>query len=255
MTAKSRFTFAGFALIILTLHFRSEAQENRITDRNGIAWGNIFATIGTGTKTSVHSEIQFRRLLPGVAPMQLLIRVGLNYKPDANHMIHVGYGFIETYPYGDYPIAAYDMSFPEHRTYEQFNSNQKLGKLSMQHRFRLEQRWLGKRNAMAPHQLEKWTYLNRARYQIKVEHPLFTLNRRTFYGGGFNEVFIGFGRNIGANIFDQNRSCLLAGYNLNRNLTLEAGYFLQILTQGARVNNSIVIQKNSGLQVSLFLKS
>lgn len=232
-----------------------QAQEARITDRNFIAWGNLFGNIATGDKTSLHTEIQFRRINPQADPMQLLIRVGMNYKLDRNNSLHVGYGFVETYPYGDYPIAAYDMAFPEHRIYEQFNSQQSLGKLSMQHRFRLEQRWLGKRSSTAPHSIQKWSFLNRARYQIRLEHPVINLGKKSLYAGAFNEVFIGFGKNIGVNIFDQNRSCLLAGCKINSHLSIETGFFSQILTQASRINNKPVIQKNQGLQVSLFIRT
>jgi hypothetical protein len=255
MSGRSLLAILAFQILFLVSCLESKAQESKITDKNGISWGNVIATIGTGKKTSLHAEMQFRRLLPDLAPLQLLVRAGLNYNLDKNHLLHFGYCFVETHPYGDYPIAAYEMSFPEHRIYEQFNSSQTVRKLSMQYRFRLEQRWIGKRSGTSPHRLEKWTYLNRARFQIRAEHPLVTLGGRKFYAGGFNEVFIGFGKNIGANIFDQNRSCLLAGCKITPILSLEAGYFRQILIQGGRINNNLVIQNNSGLQISLFLKS
>jgi hypothetical protein len=66
-------------------------------------------------------------------------------------------------------------------------------------------------------------------------------------------LFIGAGKNLGTNIFDQNRIFLLLGYKLNKKLSIEGGYFNQTLQQGRRINNSTIMQRNNGLVLSSVL--
>ncbi|TDE29453.1 DUF2490 domain-containing protein [Flavobacterium ranwuense] len=68
-----------------------------------------------------------------------------------------------------------------------------------------------------------------------------------------DEVFVGFGENVGANVFDQNRLAALVGYKANKNVKIEAGYLSQILQQGKRVNNQSVFQYNSGFMLTTHL--
>ena len=70
------------------------------------------------------------------------------------------------------------------------------------------------------------------------------------YAAVADEIFIGAGKNVGVNIFDQNRLFLLVGYKLNKNVNIESGYFNQTLQQGKRINNQTIMQRNNGLLVS-----
>ena len=70
------------------------------------------------------------------------------------------------------------------------------------------------------------------------------------YAAVADEIFIGAGKNVGVNIFDQNRLFLLVGYKLNKNVNIESGYFNQTLQQGRRINNQTIMQRNNGLLVS-----
>jgi len=68
-----------------------------------------------------------------------------------------------------------------------------------------------------------------------------------------DEIFIGWGGNIGVNIFDQNRLAFLVGYKLNQKLKFEAGYLNQVLQQGKRVNDKPVFQYNNGFLIAVHL--
>ena len=101
--------------------------------------------------------------------------------------------------------------------------------------------------------IEGWTYLNRFRYQCRIQLPLWTKEQQQFYAVAADEIFIGAGKNVGVNIFDQNRIFLLAGFKFNKNITVEAGYFNQTLQQGRRINNTTIMQRNNGGVLSTFL--
>lgn len=69
-----------------------------------------------------------------------------------------------------------------------------------------------------------------------------------------DELFIVAEKNIGVNIFDQNRIFLLVGYHFNKNFVIECGYINQTFQQGRRVNNNnTIIQRNNGVVISSFL--
>jgi hypothetical protein len=63
----------------------------------------------------------------------------------------------------------------------------------------------------------------------------------------YEEIFIGFGKNVNENIFDQNRIGILFGYRFNPIVRIEAGYLNQILQLGREVNNRNVFQQNNGI--------
>jgi hypothetical protein len=226
------------------------AQNDRVNDYNNTNWLQSVNTIRLNSKWSLHAEYQWRRTDGLKYWQQGLLRIGANLKLNDNMIVHAGYAWAETFPYGDQPIAAAG-TFPEHRLYEQLTFRQVTGKLSFSHRFRVEQRWLGRvrPNTGNDREIEGWNFLHRFRYQFRT---VYQLSKRPYFVA-LDEVFIGAGKNVGTNIFDQNRIFLLFGYKFNDKISLEAGYFNQTLQQGRRVNNATIMQRNNGAVVSSFL--
>ena len=70
---------------------------------------------------------------------------------------------------------------------------------------------------------------------------------KTPYLALYDEIFIGFGENVNANIFDQNRIGVLLGYRFNKNVRIEGGYLNQIIQFGRQINGQNVFQNNNGL--------
>lgn len=219
----------------------SFAQNDRLNDHNNIAWLQTVNTINLNKKWALHAEYQWRRNNGVKDWQQSLLRIGANYKLTDNIILHTGYGWIETFSYGRYPIAA-NGTFPEHRLYEQLILRQPANKFLFTHRFRIEQRWLGRVKAGTDREIEEWLFLHRFRYQFRTQYNL----NSKWYAAAADELFIGAGKNVGVNIFDQNRIFLLAGFKLNKQLSLEAGYMNQTLMQGRRINNQTIVQRNNG---------
>lgn len=63
----------------------------------------------------------------------------------------------------------------------------------------------------------------------------------------YDELFIGFGKNVNANVFDQNRVGLLLGYKFNQKVRLEIGWIHQIVQFGREINAQNIFQFNRGL--------
>ena len=241
-----------FLIPVLLLTINLSAQNDRVNDFNYLNWVQTFNTISLNKKWSLHIEYQWRRDEGLKNWQQSLVRIGANYKLNDNITAHLGYGWIETFPYGDYPIASAG-TFPEHRIYEQFSFRQPVNKWTFTHRFRIEQRWLGRVKSGTDREIEDWVFLHRFRYQFRMQYPLWVKNDKQLYTAAADEIFIGAGKNLGVNIFDQNRILFLLGYRFNKNISIEAGYFNQTLQQGRRINDKTIIQRNNGWMIGSFL--
>ena len=103
---------------------------SRVSDHNSHAWIMYFGDHKLSDKWGVHLEGQWRRSDLGVNWQQLLLRPGVNYHAGKNIMLTLGYGYVRTYPYGDYPAL---VAFPEHRVYQQALVRQPVGRATLQH--------------------------------------------------------------------------------------------------------------------------
>lgn len=242
-----------FLFILMTLIVSySFSQEQRLADHNTIGWLVYTGTFKLKNKISIHTEYQWRRVNGLKNWQQGLLRTGLNFAIRKDISINAGYAFAETFPYGDYRVAN---AFPEHRIFEQLVIKNPVAKMDISHRFTLEQRFVGKVLIQNGSKETDYTFLNRMRYRIRAEFPLNKnkQGKKLWSIMLLDEIFIGWGKNIGANIFDQNRLSALIGYKVDQNLKFEAGYLNQILQQGKKVNNMPVFQYNNGLVLASHL--
>lgn len=218
--------------------------QNRITDENDIFWLPLTVSAKINNKFAFSGEYQWRRNQLGKTWQQSLLRMGLTYNKNKITSFQAGYGWILTYPYGDYPIAS-NGTFTEHRLHQQVMFKNELtarGSLLIT-RLRLEQRWLAVLNP--DKSINHWNYLNRIRIMQRLNIP-FSVKKKSCYLSVMDELFVGFGKNVGQNVFDQNRLFGLLGLNLNKSVQLEMGVLNQILQQGKAVNGKPVFQYNTG---------
>ena len=214
----------------------------RISTVNTHGWYNYFGDHPVSERWGIHLEGQWRRHDVITKWQQLLLRPAVNFSPNKNLMLTAGYAFVDTYPHGDFP-ARY--RFPEHRIFEQAILRHELGRVRVQHRYRLEQRYLGQKIQPTDNHIDSWRYENRFRYMVRMNIPLKDENK--LYLGVYDEIMVKFGNNSGPNNFDQNRAYAALGYSLSQHFKLEIGYLLQILQQ----RNGLVTEYNHTLVLSL----
>lgn len=214
-------------------------QNQRVRDTNANGWYMFFGDHRHSDKWGTHTEFQLRRFNVITDPQQAMVRMGGNYYLSDGAMVTLGYAFIETYPYGDFPAAD---SFPEQRIYQQLQLQGKVSSVALTHRYRLEQRWVKFANT------PNYSYLNRARYMLRGVVPFRgnSVDPGEPYLALSDEIFIGFGNNV-PNIFDQNRAYAAVGYKINREGALEIGYLHQLVQQ----RNLRVFEHNHTLQIGL----
>jgi len=169
----------------------------------------------------------------------ILLRPSLNYYFDKNKMAALGYAYIATNGRGAGGIETFR---PESRIWEQLIINPKLNKaVTLQHRFRLEQRFLGNTTARQDHYFsQRFRYFARAVVPLKKTDSFV---KGTFVGLQ-NEVMVNVQNNhkVNKHFFDQNRAYAAFGYRLQKEVDLEFGYLNQFVQQTSSTYFNHVLQ-------------
>ncbi|WP_300979251.1 DUF2490 domain-containing protein [Flavobacterium sp.] len=246
---KRHFFYAVFLLFVFNTAY---SQNTRISNHNSIGWYNFFGTFKMNKKWSIHTEYQWRRENTVTDWQQSLLRLGVNYQLNPKVQLRAGYAWIETFPYGEIPINGMGKDFTEHRAFEMVTITDKISIVDVSHRFMLEQRWIGRYSNATLTTEDEFPFLNRLRYMFRCQIPLkgTEIKDKTPYVAVYDEIFVGFGKNVNENIFDQNRLGILLGYRFNSTVRMEAGYLNQIVQLGREVNSRNVFQYNNGLIIN-----
>lgn len=129
----------------------------------------------------------------------------------------------------------------------------KEGIIDLSHRFMLEQRFVGRYSSSTIESEDEFPLSHRLRYLFRLQVPLKgkAIIDKTPYVALYDEIFIGFGKNVNANVFDQNRLGLLVGYRFNKNIRVEGGYLNQIIQFGRQMNGQNIFQYNHGIIINV----
>ena len=194
--------------------------------------GNWFIYSGNqkiNNKWNWQNEVQYRSYNFRGDTNQLLLRTGIGYNfSENNNSLLLGYGFINTQKY--VPNSDEKISINEHRIYQQFITKQNFNRFFIQHRYRLEERFIAT------------DFQLRLRYFIGLNIPLNkkTMDKNAFYLSSYNEIFI----NAEKPIFDRNRLYGALGFVIDKNFKVEAGFMAQTIENSNRNQFQIVIFNN-----------
>lgn len=214
-----RITLVG---LVFSATFLAGQTSSKILDFNQHGWVSYSGDHPVASKWGVHFDAQWRRSEVFSTWQQYQLRPGLNYQLSDAVLLTGGYAFTRSYPYGDFPMR---IAMPEHRVYQQVLVSHRMRGVRLQHRTRMEQRWI-----QYPDTSPEWTYQNRFRYLAKLEAPLKPLEAGEIYLSAYDEILIGIPPNYGARPFDQNRVFAGLGYQMG-DWKMEAGYLNQFLGQ------------------------
>lgn len=206
------FSALAFASLSLTSLFAQKQIDDQVH-----GWLVYQGNHHLSNKFDLHTEYQWRRADGFADWQQSLARVGLDYKLNTNCSFSGGYAWVLSYPYGSQPIPSQTI---EHRLWQQAILKQPIGNFQVQHRYRLEQRWIDTQ------------FKQRMRYRAQVLIPLqksFVDKKQGLFMNVNDEVFLGFGKGIGKNILDQNRFIGAVGYQFNKDFQIQMGYLNQFV--------------------------
>ena len=199
---------------VLMLPTTSVAQESD--------FGNWLIYIGNkklNSKWNIHNEVQYRNYDVVGDLEQLLLRTGVGYNlSENNHNLLLGYGYILSENY--IPQTQEKTAVNEHRIFQQFTVKDRIGIVSLTHRYRFEQRFVEEDFKM------------RLRYFLAAKIPLIKAEEGSskLYLSAYNEVFL----NTKSTVFDRNRVYGGVGCQLNKQIRMEAGYMNQLFEASSR---------------------
>ena len=211
-----------FQAILVVLLFApcAIAQESDLGN-----WAIYFGNRKLNDKWNIHNEVQYRNYNAIGDLEQLLLRtgVGFNLTPNNNNVL-LGYGFIRSEPEGSNTSREV---VDEHRIYQQFITKQSFGRVSLVHRYRLEERFVAA------------DFKVRFRYFLATNVALSKpkLEPKTVYLSVYNEIFI----NSENTLFDRNRLYGGLGYKITKDLKTEVGYMNQRFASGSRDQVNLIL--------------
>jgi uncharacterized protein DUF2490 len=229
---------AVLGLLLLTAVGPLHAQRSTYTNFN--AWFVFNGEIDFDERWGLIFDASDRRSGPVDETQAIFVRPGIAFAISPNVRVAVGTSRSESYPYGKFPNP---YAYPEWRGWEQLLLLHSTGRVAIQHRYRLEQRWQGARGAdTSDHAINHWVRLSRFRYQMKATLPLHgeTVLVHTPYVTTSDELFVGWGKNVKGNVFDQNRAALAIGWRATTSWRGEVGYLNQLIlkSDGQHVENN-----------------
>mgnify|MGYP000883495906 FL=1 len=229
-------------------------SAQRITAPNTHLWVSHWGDQRISERWSFHTEGHWRRAELGVHWQQLLLRPAINFHLNDQVLLTQGYSFYINYPYGTYPIRFRNH---EHHLYQQVQLTQPIGRAGIQHRFRMEERFIARMvpSADDPDEgvLDRYVYQSRFRYRVWVTVPLGhpKVAPGVFSAHLYDEVFLNFGDSERLDLIQQNRLSGLLGYQVSKPIGILLGYLYQTIQRPGAASGADLIELNSTVHLAV----
>lgn len=210
-------------LILLTfLVLPKVVSSQKKVEQQQLLWYGYYNSLKLNSNWVLNSEIQERQFYNPTAQHQLVFRSNLERKLVGEWNASAGMTFFLQNP--NDPEAESNLTVPELRPDIGFNNKQKLGFLSVNHRYKFEARFF--------HDVENnqlvggYRFSNfRMRYQLGLDFPLWKKEEKEKVVVKVkDEVMFNIGSKMVNNTFDQNRVYLAVNYRWNNSFAFEVGY-------------------------------
>lgn len=208
-------------LPLLILLASANAQPTRTGN-----WLMYFGNQSLGKGWNLWNEAQYRSYNTLGDLEQLLLRGGMGRNlTEGNNNLLLGYAFILSEPYVAATGAKRTTS--EHRIFQQFITRQSFQRVALQHRYRLEQRFL------------ETGFRSRFRYFLGLNLPLnkSRMEAGALYLSAYGEMFL----HLDKPVFDRVRVYGAGGWVLRKDLRLELGLMTQLQETRSRAQVQIAL--------------
>ena len=214
-----RVTILLFCLLLFGAAFSQKSSTGN--------WFIYFGNQSINKKWNWHNEVQYRNYNMAGDLEQLMLRTGIGHNLTDNNNLLLGYAFILS---GRYDSAGHKNYTNEHRIFQQFITRQNFGRIFLQHRYRLEERFL------------PGDFKMRFRYFLAANIPLNKkeMSAKAVYASLYNEIFI----HTESPLFDRNRIYGALGYVINKSLKAEIGFMSQLHEKSHRNQLQVVFFNN-----------
>ena len=243
MANRNEINFIGRLISLVLIYGIFITQMPLVAQNNGKNFSNeekvflgYFNQTRLTTKLGVWTDLHHRTINDFARePHQSIGRTALTFYFNDNLRIMAGYAFVYNHHNSQNLIARI-----EHRSWQQLFFKTHYGNIHSVQMLRLEERYLQVINGNSA--TDDFTNINRIRYSHLFQIPFSkqSINKGSLFGVLGNEVFISFGKNVRANVFDQNRFFAGLGYQFSKSNSLHVGYMniIQQLQNGYDFINS-----------------
>ena len=239
---------------VLTLQFAIAQPKNREIVNQPIEWFALSGNLKLSKSFTWMLEGQFR-YASDFDPQQYQARTALEIQiSDHFSVVPVGYVYTWNYLYGEQPAS---FKNDEHRMWQQIFYRHSLSKLKIDHRLRLEQRFI-ESHAMVNNDIVDEGYSNkqgRLRYRFMARMPINgpTIEAKSIFLSVYDEAFLSWGKQVTFHEPDQNRIFAGLGYQFDKALTIQGGILYQMLikSNGAKQENNVGFQFQIGYNFDL----
>ena len=207
--------------ILFSYAIPSPGQKNIINQ--SLFWINYKADVWINKKSFLQSELHERRFFNPGKSHQRLAR--LHYHRLLGGNWDLGIGMCYFLQFAHLPDKQPSLCIPEIRPHIEFNNIEKLKKLSISHRYKVESRFFHNTDSLNSRLTNGFEFGNyRYRYKLQANYPIIIFNdSKQISAVASEEILINIGRNIIKNNFDNNRIFIGINYK-NGNTFFETGY-------------------------------
>ena len=224
------------ALLLATPAAR--AQEGGIPREVGSsanAWLDVATDVWVTPDLAVQLGGKVQRAELGAAPQQAEIRLGLQRAVGRRVRVAAGGLLAHNSPYGPFPAAG---PSNERRLWQHLLLDQRVGRVTLQHRARLEERWIERPQPLVDGVATDpdISFGLRARYRLQATTPLGSgTGAHAPYVAVYDELLKSVGPHASTSLIDQNRAYAGVGVRWSPAVRTELGYVEQrILRRNGR---------------------
>lgn len=213
-------------LFLLLVQITNAAVTTRQVTTQALTWTRLTNTLQIDSHWSIYAEVDNRIFHSPAIENQALLRLMARY--GFNSGISIGTGIVGAFNFPGDPTAKTFLMTPELRACVDVTFQNRYGKMTLNHRNVLENRFI--HNASSTELQDGYKYVFRYRYRLQADFLLFKKSSHTLKFILSDEIMLQIGKSIVYNIFDQNRAYAAFGYEPIKWFGFEAGYlhfFLQ----------------------------
>jgi hypothetical protein len=237
-----------FSLLFISIGLRAQSGSREIVTQS-TEWFALNSNIKLHKKFGFAFDGQLR-FVRGLESAQHFVRNGFEiYITPKFSIVPMGYMYVWNFRYGEQPTS---YANNEQRIWQQIMYRHGIGKFSISHRLRMEERFIEKRYAETSGLVINDgydTYLNRIRYRLQVQILLNKekIEQGAWFIGIFDELFYSWGKSLTFHKPDQNRIYTAIGYQFSKKFNIQGGVFYQMLIK----RNGIQQENNVGTLIQV----
>ena len=220
--------------LVLTTAIRTHAQSQPEVYGDNDVWFLLLNKTDLSDRWSLFNEVHLRRHQWLAQQEQFLLRPAVNYAFNDAVVATVGYTYIRTGQYGQYPLP---VDVPENNVWEQITLSHNITKqVAIHHRYRIEHRWIGAiaQDNLFPPRVDGTRFAQRFRYRLTANFPIVKTDAGTrLYGHVFDELWVNLRDELHVMNFDRNWIYLGLGYRFSPETRLEVAFLDQWINHPA----------------------